>query len=159
MEYSNSNIINNIDMNIDLANLDEIEEHYGTIFYKVAHESIIYVFNGSFFRKEDNCNLFIKYIIKVVEYYNNGNELTIILDLKHVLKNTLNIDFILKFVKQIKKTYDNFTLLRKFYIINCQPSFKRIYLFIKPFLHSNTINKISVIKEEKTLNIEHYYDN
>ena len=168
MEYSNSNTLEKIDTNMnfaklinlaELTNLDEIEEHYSNVFYKVDSESTIYVFKGSSFQKTDNCNLFIKYIIKVVEYYQNTDSITIILDLKDLIKNALNIDFIIKFVKKFKKIYENVLVLRKFYIINCHPSLKRIYLFIKPFLHPDTVKKISVIKEGKSFNIEYYYHN
>tara|TARA_A100001015_G_scaffold284281_1_gene350539 strand:- start:82 stop:585 length:504 start_codon:yes stop_codon:yes gene_type:complete len=150
-------ISNNL-MNIN--NLDEIESHYSEIFTKVNVEETIYIFNGSMFKKEDNCNLFLKYLMNVVEYYYDVNkEITIIMDLENINTKALNIDFILKFVKKFKKKYENNMKLRKFYILHCPSSLKNIFKFIKPFLHTDTINKINLISKKKSLNIQYYYYN
>ena len=155
--YTNTSKFNNI---MDTLNLDEIETHYGEIFKKIDSDELIYVFQGSIFKKDDNCNLFLKYLIKVIEYYHNPDkQITIILNLENIDKKALNIDFILKFVKTFKKKYENRIILRKFYAIYCPTSFKNIYNFIRPFLHPDTIEKISLVSKKKTKNIEYYYYN
>ena len=160
MDYSISNKHNNtnFDTLMNIENLDEIETHYGNIFTKVDDDELIYVFHGKIFKKEDNCNLFLKYLIRVVDYYfDPDKELTIIMDLKDIDKRNLNIDFILRFVNKFKKKYEDKLLLKKLYVIHCPSSFKKIYAFIKPFLHPDTINKITVINKEKSRDVEYYY--
>ena len=153
---SNSNILDIM----NITNLDEIENHYGEIFSKIDSESFIYVFKGHIFKKEDNCNLFLKYLMKVIEYYFEPNKtLTIIMDLENIHKDALNIDFIMRFVRKFKKKYENKMILRKFYILHCPSAFKGIYNFIKPFLHKDTIRKISLISKKKSKEVEYYYYN
>lgn len=164
MEYSTSLKDTDIDTNtldiMNIANLDEIENHYGEIFSKVDSESLIYVFNGHIFKKEDNCNLFLKYLMKVIEYYFEPNKnLTVIMNLENINKDALNIDFIMKFVKKFKKKYENKMILRKFYILHCPSTFKGIYNFIRPFLHPDTVDKISLISKKKSKEVEYYYYN
>ena len=159
IEQSSSDIItSNSLMNIN--NLDEIESHYSEIFTKVDVDEIIYIFNGSIFKKTDNCNLFLKYLMNVIEYYYDSNkEITIIMNLENINTKALNIDFILKFVKKFKKKYENNMKLRKFYILHCPSSLKGIFKFIRPFLHPDTINKINLISKKKSKNIQYYYYN
>lgn len=166
MEYSISNHINTSDTtditltHMDITNLDEIETHYGEIFSKINSDKLIYVFQGSIFKKEDNCNLFLKYLMKVLEYYYEPEKkMTIIMNLENINNNALNIDFIIKFVKKFKKRYENKMILRKFYILHCPSSFKGIYNFIKPFLHPETNDKISLISTKKSREVEYYYEN
>jgi hypothetical protein len=98
--------------------------------------------------------------MKVIEYYFDPHkQLTIIMNLKDVDTKALNIDFILKFVKKFKKKYENKMILRKFYILHCPSSFKNIYTFIKPFLHPDTVGKISLISKKKSKEVEYYYEN
>ena len=159
IEKTSSNILmsNNL-MNVN--NLDEIETHYSDIFTKVNAEELIYIFNGNLFKKEDNCNLFLKYLINVIEYYYDSNkELTVIMNLENINTKALNIDFILKFVKKFKKKYETNIKLRKFYILHCPSSFKNIFIFIKPFLHTDTLNKINLIDKKKSKDIQYYYYN
>ena len=168
MEYSTSLKDTNTDTNtntniidiMNVTNLDEIENHYGEVFSKVNSENLIYVFKGNIFKKEDNCNLFLKYLIKVLEYYFEPDKtLTIIMDLNNINKEALNIDFIMKFIKIFKKKYENKMILRKFYILHCPSTFKGIYNFIKPFLHPDTIKKVSLISKKKSKEVEYYYYN
>jgi hypothetical protein len=167
MEYSTSinktsdkDNFNNFNNLMDITNLDEIETHYGDIFTKIDTDELIYVFHGHIFKKEDNCNLFLKYLMNVIEYYfNPDKQLTIILNLENIDRKALNIDFILKFVKKFKKKYENKMILRKFYVLHCPSSFKSIYAFIKPFLHHDTIQKISLISKKKSREVEYYYHN
>jgi hypothetical protein len=153
----------NIKVNMtNITNLDEIEEHYSTIFYRVEMDPFVFVFDGEYFRKSDSCNLFLKFVMNVIEYYCKPNkqncpEITVVLDLNNVNKKTLNIDFLMKFVKKFQKEYENKIILRKFFIINCPSVLKKVYLFVRPFLHPETQRKISVIKQEKSLSREHYY--
>lgn len=156
---ANSNIKINM---TNINDLDEIEEHYSTIFYKVDIEPVVFVFDGEYFRKSDNCNLFLKFIMNVIEYYCKPNtqkcpEVTVVLDLNNVNKKTLNVDFLMKFIKKFQKEYEDKIILRKFYIINCPPVLKKVYLFVRPFLHPETQEKVCVIKHEKSLAREHYY--
>ena len=145
---------------MNITNLDEIESHYSDIFTKVDTDALIYTFDGSIFRKEDNCNLFLKYLMNVIEYYYDPNkELTIIMNLENINAKALNIDFILKFVKKFKKKYENRIKLRKFYILHCPSSLKNIFNFIRPFLHPDTINKINLISKKKSREVEYYYYN
>jgi hypothetical protein len=145
---------------MNITNLDEIEAHYGEIFTKIVSDELIYIFNGRVFKKEDNCNLFLKYVMKVIEYYlYSDKKLTIILNLEDIDKKALNIDFILKFVRKFKKKYTNNMILRKLYIIHCPSTFKKIYTFIKPFLHQDTIEKISLVSKTKSQDVEYYYYN
>jgi hypothetical protein len=166
MEYTNSNYTEdsessyNINIQMNIKNLDEIETHYEEVFSKVDLDKLVYVFQGSIFKKEDNCNLFLKYLMKVIEYYYEPDEkITIIMNLENMNKKALNIDFILKFVKKFKKKYENKVILRKFYILHCPSSFKGIYNFVKPFLHPETNEKISLISEKKSREVEYYYEN
>ena len=166
MEYTTSNYIEDSDLScnknsrMNITNLDEIETHYEDVFSKIESRELIYVFQGNLFKKEDNCNLFLKYVMKVIEYYFDPNKLlTIILNLENMNNKTLNIDFILKFVKKFKKKYENKMILRKFYVLHCPSSFKNIYNFIKPFLHSDTDDKISLISKKKSKEVEYYYEN
>ena len=69
MDYSISETFNKDSTPMNITNLDEIETHYGEIFSKVESTNLIYVFQGSIFKKEDNCNLFLKYLMNVIEYY------------------------------------------------------------------------------------------
>ncbi len=165
MEYTTSNNIEDSDLSCDnncrmnITNLDEIETHYENIFSKIESNEIIYVFQGHLFKKEDNCNLFLKYTMKVVEYYFDPKKpLTVILNLENMDKKAINIDFILKFVKKFKK-YENKMILRKFYILHCPSFFKNIYNFVKPFLHPDTVEKISLISKKKSKEVEYYYEN
>jgi len=146
----------------NITNLDKIEEHYNTIFYKMDIEPMVFVFDGEYFRKTDSCNLFLKFVMNVIEYYCKPNkqncpEITVVLDLKNVNEKILNIDFLMKFVKKFQKEYEDKIILRKFYIINCPPVLKKVYVFVRPFLHPETQKKICVIKQEKSLPREHYY--
>ena len=166
MEYSisinnsNNNSSNNYNNIMDITNLDEIENHYSNIFSKIDLDEHVYVFKGNLFKKEDNCNLFLKYLMKVIDYYfDPDKKLTIILNLENINKKVLNIDFIMKFVKKFKKKYENKMILENFYVLHCPNSFKNIYNFIKPFLHPDTVNKISLISTKKTKDIEYYYYN
>jgi hypothetical protein len=169
MEYSISNHINTSDTSdtsdttftcMNIINLDEIETHYGEIFSKINSDKLIYIFQGSIFKKEDNCNLFLKYLMRVIEYYyDTEKQMTIIMNLEDMDKKALNIDFIMKFVKKFKKKYENKMILRKFYILHCPSSFKNIYNFIKPFLHPETNAKISLISKTKSKEVEYYYEN
>ena len=61
-----------------------------------------------------------------------------------------------KFVKLMKNRYDGVIIMDQFYVINCPKFIKSIYQFIKPFLHSDTRNKIKLIRENKTLSLENY---
>ena len=162
MEYTTSNYTEGCKTNrkMDITNLDEIETHYGEVFSKIDSDKLIYVFQGYIFKKEDNCNLFLKYLMKVIEYYYEPEkQMTIIMNLENMNKKALNIDFILKFVKKFKKKYENKMILRKFYILHCPSSFKNVYNFIKPFLHPETNEKISLISEKKSREVEYYYEN
>ena len=163
MEYSISidKLVEDPDFQgMNITNLDEIETHYGEIFKKIDSEEVIYVFYGTIFRKEDNCNLFLKYLINVIEYYyDSSKEITIILNLEDIDKKALNIDFILKFVKKFKKKYENKLILRKFYILHCPSSFRSIYNFIRPFLHKDTVGKVELISKKKSKEVEYYYYN
>lgn len=143
----------------EILNLNKIEDYYCKIFYKYPdNNKIIFVFNGSLLRKEDNCNLFVKYVQKVLDYYytRKKQKVTIIANLKNMNKNAINIDFIIKFVKLMKKKYDGLVIMDYFYIINCPKTIKSIYQFIKPFLHIETREKIKLIKESKSQSIEYY---
>jgi hypothetical protein len=170
--YSSNNLINSssplTETNdkfsvMNITNLDEIEEHYSDIFFKVVIDPYVFVFDGQHFVKADNCNLFLKYTMNVLEYYRKldeqNREITVILDLKNVNNTTLNIDFLMKFVKKFKSVYENKIILRKFYIINCPNILKKVYLFVRPFLHPDTIKKMQVIKEDKSVAREYYYVN
>ena len=96
--------------------------------------------------------------MRMIEYYHEANkEITIILNMADVNKSSINIDFLFKFINKFKKHYEHKIIMRKFYIINCPSSLKKVYLFIKPFLHIDTQNKIQLIKEDKTQSIESYY--
>ena len=160
MEYSISETSDTQTNYMNITNLDEIETHYGEIFSKIDSDELIYVFQGHLFKKEDNCNLFLKYLMKVIEYYfDPEKKLTIIMDLKDIDNKALNIDFILKFVKKFKKKYENKMILRQFYILHCPSYFKNIYNFIKPFLHPDTVKKISLISKKKSREVEYYYEN
>ena len=167
MEYTTTINIENTSSDIfvsnnlmNVNNLDEIESHYNDIFTKVNAEEIIYIFNGSLFKKEDNCNLFLKYLMNVIEYYYDSNkELTVIMNLENINTKALNIDFILKFVKKFKNKYENKIKLRKFYILHCPSSLKNIFAFIKPFLHTETLNKINLISKKKSKDVQFYYYN
>ena len=90
--YSSPVSINTTSNMTNITNLDEIEEHYSTIFYKVDMDPIVFVFNGEYLRKTDSCNLFLKFIINVIEYYCKPNEhmseITVVLDLNKVDKKT-----------------------------------------------------------------------
>ena len=163
MEYSISNNIDTTDTTLthmNITNLDEIETHYGEVFSKIDSDKLIYIFQGSIFKKEDNCNLFLKYLMKVIEYYYEPDKnMTIIMNLENMEKNALNIDFLIKFVKKFKKNYENKLFLRKIYILHCPSSFKNVYNFIKPFLHPETNEKISLISKKKSRKVEYYYEN
>jgi len=166
MEYTTSNYTEdselscNINKKMDITNLDEIETHYEEVFSKIDSDKLIYVFQGSIFEKEDNCNLFLKYLMKVIEYYYEPEkQITIIMNLENMNKKALNIDFIMKFVKKFKKRYENKMILRKFYILHCPSSYKHIYNFVKPFLHPETNDKIFLISEKKSREVEYYYEN
>jgi len=160
MEYSISETSDTQTNYMNITNLDEIETHYGEIFSKIDSDELIYVFQGNIFKKEDNCNLFLKYLMKVIEYYfDPEKKLTIIMDLKDIDNKALNIDFILKFVKKFKKKYENKMMLRHFYILHCPSYFKNIYNFIKPFLHPDTVQKISLISKKKSREVKYYYEN
>ena len=154
-----SNTITNNSL-MDVTNLDEIEEHYNNIFYKISDiEPIIFMFNGGLYEKKDNCNLFIKFMTNVVDYYLKPDvSITVILNLKDVDKKIINIPFLYKFLTKFKKKYENQVTLRKFYILYCPHVFKQIYLFIRPLLDAETVEKVKVIKKEKTSDrIEDYY--
>jgi hypothetical protein len=98
--------------------------------------------------------------MKVIEYYFEPNKtLTVIMNLENINKDALNIDFIMKFVKKFKKKYENKMILRKFYILHCPSTFKGIYNFIRPFLHPDTIGKISLVSKKKSKEVEYYYNN
>ena len=162
MNYSIDNSTIDTNSLMDVTNLDEIEEHYNDIFYKINDvEPLIFMFNGELYEKQDNCNLFIKFMTNVVDYYlKPGVSITVIINLKDVDKKIFNIDFLFKFVKIFRKKYENIITLRKFYILNCPGFFKKTYLFIRPFLHPDTIEKVKVIRKEKTSDrIEDYYYN
>ena len=153
------NVFNMMDNTKENLNLSEIENYYKKIFFKYpCSDKLILIFNGELLRKEDNCPLFVKYMTKVIDYYYNKNKknLKIIADLKNINKKTINIDFIIKFVKLMKNRYDGVIIMDQFYVINCPKFIKSIYQFIKPFLHSDTRNKIKLIKENKTLSLENY---
>jgi len=147
------------DISESLLNLNKIETYYQAIFYKFPNKNkTIFVFNGKLLRKEDYCPLFVKYITKVIDYYysKNPTKVTIVADFKDINKRAINIDFIIKFVKAIKSKYDGIIIMNKFYIINCPKSVKSIYGFIKPFLHSDTRDKMKLLRPEKSLSIENY---
>lgn len=149
-------------MSMENINIENIESHYNTIFYKVlTEEAHIFLFEGGQFTKKDNCKLFIKYMIKVIDFYlyEYPETITVILNLEDMHKEALNIDFIVQFVKKFKKIYENRIILRKFYILHCPSKIKTIYNFIKTFLHPETKEKIKLIKPEKSLSVEEYYYN
>ena len=99
-------------------------------------------------------------MIKVMDFYVNANQyITIILDLNGTNQSQINIDFIIKFIQQFKKKYENKVFMRKFYVINCPKFIRGIYNLLKGFLHQDTKNKIELIKEKHSLPIEEYYYN
>ena len=55
----------------------------------------------------------------------------------------------MRFIKKFQKEYEEKIMLRKFYIINCPSVLKKVYLFVRPFLHPETQKKVCVIKEER----------
>ena len=143
----------------ETLNLSKLEDYYKKIFFKYSKsDKLIFIFNGELLRKDDNCPLFVKYMTKVIDYYYNRKKekIKIVANLKNIDKKTINIDFIIKFVKLMKNKYDGVIIMDEFYVINCPKFIKSIYQFIKPFLHSDTRSKIKLIRENKTLSLENY---